>query len=272
MSSKAVPLAVALLLLLSGCGGLFGETTPTPPSENRTNDSAKWLTPGLTSAGVENAETLARTHRDALRSQSRTTTLTRTYRAENGTAVANTSSVTRAAAGRGGQLVESEASGPARSRVAYFSDSTVVWYDSSTSELATRTESDSGEIRYSYRQGNRERLPTPDGTYTERLYEVFSSTNLTVAPETVDSSVHRLEGSTSQLRLDGEQLSNVTFTARVDYTGVVRSYELRYETDRGGLPVRVVERFRVSDVGSTDVERPDWVETAENRSSRSASV
>ncbi|WP_224333950.1 DUF7537 family lipoprotein [Haloprofundus halobius] len=262
MPSKIASLAVVTLVLLSGCGGLFDESTPTP-TEERSND-ARWLAPGLTGDGVEDASDLLGVHRETLVSQSRTTTRTQTFAAENGSEIANETVVVRATPNDGPRLVEADANGPARQRMTHWNERSVFWYGANESEFATLGEfSGHDEPHYTYRTETPDRFSISDETYSDRLSSLFTLMNVTVAPETVDNSVHRLEGSTPHLRLGEERLSNVTFTARVDYSGVVRSYELQYETERDGMTVRIAERVRITDIGTTDVERPAWVETAE---------
>ncbi|WP_224448842.1 DUF7537 family lipoprotein [Haloprofundus salilacus] len=267
MPSRIASLAVVSLLLLSGCGGILGDESPTPPSENRTNDSARWLAPGLTSDGVEDAEALASTHRRSVESRSRTAAMrTQVTAAENGSLLSNRSYVVRVA-DDGRRLAEQ--TGDSRTDDEY--RPRVYWYDPNVSEYAARSGANDGEVSYTYsRETNGELFS--DGTYADRLYSLFTVLNVSVAPETVDRSVHRLEASERSLLFDGRELRNVTLTARVDYSGVVRSYELQYETERGGTSVRITERVRITDLGSTEVERPEWVETARNESGGSAAA
>ncbi|WP_224268133.1 DUF7537 family lipoprotein [Haloprofundus salinisoli] len=269
MPSKLAPLAVVALLLLSGCGGFLGESTPTPSSGKQTEEPAKWLAPGLTSDGVTDAEALASTHRRSVESQSRTAIRTQTFSAENETVVANTTTVIRMNGGRGPQFVETRSHGP--TNVTHAPKRSMVWYNPKTSEFAGSSESKDRAVHYTYHP-ERDIVLVVNGTYSDRLYSLFTLINTSVDPETVSNSVHRLEGSKRQLRFESEQLRNVTFTARVDYTGVVRSYELRYETERDGMPVQVTERVRITNLGTTEVERPEWVETAKNQEGQSTSA
>ncbi|KTG09138.1 hypothetical protein AUR64_15185 [Haloprofundus marisrubri] len=260
MPSKLASLAVVSLLLLSGCGGILGNETPTPPRENRTNDSPKWLAPGLTSDGVTDAHALASTHRETVMSQSRTAAMeTRLTDAENGSVFSNRSYVVRTTEDDRRLAEWTEHS--TNPRFSAFDGSQVFWHDPDVSEFAARSETEEGIVRYDYREETPNGL-FPDAAYAGRLYSLFSVMNVSIAPETVDRSVHRLEATEQTLFFEGREIRNVTFTARVDYTGVVRSYEFGYETDVDGTLLRVTERIRVSDIGSTSIERPEWVETA----------
>lgn len=49
------------------------------------------------------------------------------------------------------------------------------------------------------------------------------------------------------------------FTMRVTSEGVVRSFVLRLQTEVDGEPISIVRRFRTYDIGTTTVEKPDWV-------------
>ncbi|WP_224338092.1 DUF7537 family lipoprotein [Haloprofundus halobius] len=266
MPSKAALLAVVALVLLSGCGGLLNDFSQRQPREDHTSDP-RWLAPGLTSDGVINAKALIQTHRKTVSSQARTSTQTQVFRAENGTVVANTTLVTRVMVNRGPKLAEERSKGP--KNVTNSPKRSFIWYDPKTSELATYSKSDDGEVHYTYRQSDRVVL-VQNGTHSKRLYTLFRLLNATVAPETIDDSVHRLEASTQQLSVNGEKLQNVSFTAHIDYTGIVRSYELQYETERGGMMLHVTERMRITDLGITKVSRPEWVERSKNQSEQTA--
>ncbi|WP_228842422.1 hypothetical protein [Halococcus agarilyticus] len=55
---------------------------------------------------------------------------------------------------------------------------------------------------------------------------------------------------------------NVTLRAVIDSRGLVREYRLRYGATLNGVPVRVHDRVRYTDLGNTIVERPAWYDEA----------
>ncbi len=62
-----------------------------------------------------------------------------------------------------------------------------------------------------------------------------------------------------------ENPRNVSFTATVTENGVVTRWRLSYDATIAGQTVRVQRRARLTDIGSTTVRRPDWVDTARER-------
>jgi len=57
-------------------------------------------------------------------------------------------------------------------------------------------------------------------------------------------------------------VENVSFRALVASTGVVRLYHLEYTAHAEEGTIRVTETVRFTRVGTTNVTRPAWVDTA----------
>lgn len=57
-------------------------------------------------------------------------------------------------------------------------------------------------------------------------------------------------------------LRNVTLTARISERSVIRSYRVTYEVERQGQRLDTTVSLEYTDVGTTTVERPAWVENA----------
>lgn len=59
---------------------------------------------------------------------------------------------------------------------------------------------------------------------------------------------------------------NITFRALIDSRGIVHEYRLAYTATgtktNTNVTTRIVETIRYTEIGSTNVERPSWYETA----------
>ncbi|NHN46849.1 hypothetical protein G9464_04465 [Halostella sp. JP-L12] len=63
---------------------------------------------------------------------------------------------------------------------------------------------------------------------------------------------------------DAENVTNVSATMLVDADGVVRQYDLTYTVEEGDSDTTVTYEVETSNVGSTEVEEPDWLSEAES--------
>ncbi|GEM_PF-5306691 len=59
-----------------------------------------------------------------------------------------------------------------------------------------------------------------------------------------------------------EEARNVSLSATVAESGVVRQFELSYTRPYDGIPRRVTRTFQLRDVGETAVSRPPWFDRA----------
>ncbi|MFB6123085.1 MAG: hypothetical protein ABEJ78_06475 [Haloferacaceae archaeon] len=245
-----VPLAVAALLLLAGCGGGAAPSTATPaPTAETPSAPGPADVAGVNDTAVD-ASALVEGHRAALTNRSLTldvvavdndTRTTLTERVESG----------------GRPLLVRSASGN-RSRTTYVANGT-------TYERLTRGNESS------YRSANRTGASAYPASYTgSRIVWQYMST-ATYRPNgtTVENGTGLLALSATAADLNESALAaaNVTVdtfrsTAYVDDAGVVRKFTYRVEGTRDGVPFSQTLRVRVTDVGSTDVPRPDWLDRA----------
>jgi hypothetical protein len=134
---------------------------------------------------------------------------------------------------------------------------------------------DEGETEYDARvsSGHGQRLYSVYETVpgSQLLVGLFRSLGTETVGRTANGSYRiRATGVTDRDRLEQvlrePAVRKVSFEATVRPDGLLRSYELRYETDREYGTVGVTRRFRHERVGSTTVERPTWFDEALNAS------
>jgi len=241
--------AVGVALLFAGCGAFGGATgadattgpddatTLTPVPVPSVTDEPVTLPPGVTTGGVADADTLLDAHRAALRDRSYTlavrlsvdgTVTRRTARVESPTRYAQRDVLVR--------------QGVTISRFA--SDRTV--YTRSVSQNLTRYD----------------RFDTvrPPGSQTVRESRVLLSIPAaTVFESTVDGRSAFVVRGSYPVHPAAPGLRNVTVRAVVEPDGLVRSLTAEYVRADGDGRTNVTRSFSYSDVGSTTVERPDWV-------------
>jgi hypothetical protein len=76
-----------------------------------------------------------------------------------------------------------------------------------------------------------------------------------------ERSPHRITGTAEELTVDGEVVTDVEFAANITDSGLSRTLDITYEQDD-----TTVERSLSFEATTGDpVERPDWYETALNR-------
>jgi hypothetical protein len=279
MSSRrlAAALACVLLVATAGCGGLAGsngeptdqptetvettEAVDTETTTGATTTAPEQLAPGLTSTGVTDALALADAHREYVRTHSfvkhdsvqRRNATTRASR--NLTlAYANQSRWLWNVSADGMPL----ALGATNGTFEQYADGERVLY-------ALRTD---GTLSYGVRAfaADGERVPVPPSevfppsTYERNLvYALFANADVTV--ERGDDAAARVTGTAAELTIGGDAVSDVEFTATVTADGLVRSLDLACEQGDA-----TVQRSLAFDATASDpVERPDWYETAVNR-------
>jgi hypothetical protein len=260
--------AVCLLVLavLAGCGGLFGDTPARSPSLTPapvpTTDQP--FPPGVSEAGVSPAA-LATAHRNRLLSTNYTMVVRQRVVDANGTIMRSTR---RHRVSVGGQPYYG------RHNLTLYRFGTRrpvdrLTYWSGADGFATRFSGGSGEpVLYWSTDGN-------------RSIDVDGSAGLTDALETMSFAVADrreaevvLVGSASgdSQRLPGPSYvgdrRNVSATLVVDIDGLVTDWRVAYDARFDERPVRVVHTVRVTDLGTTTVKRPDWVDAASELASR----
>lgn len=289
--SGAGPTAVALLALAmlvvaaavvgTGAGGPAASSEPaataTPePTTFRTVAGDRYP-PGLSAEGVVDPVLLGRAHEEALEGESYTLSSNRTVRYANGTLRSQLGVRVRLAGNRS-YLARARTAGPYApvflgrppAHGVYWSNGTV---------YARRLTRDGERVYNTFEPANglsgagRWQYWTTTVPYggglrdPERLYgQVFGAMSVSVITthEPDGRRRHVLLGGADRVPsfLDGADARNVTVSASVSDRGVVRSFQVRYETTVDGKDVVVEWRIRYDDVGRTTVERPPWLDRA----------
>ncbi len=274
-------LLLVAVVVLAGCGAVDTASgpgqptttlTPAPVPEERGPDGGRLIAPGLSTRGVFDADALVEGHRTTLTERGFALTRNRTVVRPNDTASRrplNTVGV-RIVVAPGADsyhLTRVERS----VREWPFVDTYAligVWY----SEPVVRNRFvDEGRVaRYWGQNQAASDGPVRDLTQVRSARPDLEAVDLrVVGNRTVDGvRVFRLRGERFE---DPDELvtppllsdpRNVSMTVRIDERGVVRSYSLSFEATFGGGPVRVRRTYRITDVGTTTVDRPAWVTRA----------
>jgi hypothetical protein len=266
---------VAVLLAVAGCSGFTGtggeptETvTPVPePSPVPT------YPPGLTDDGVTDAERLTSVHSDRLAEGSYTLVSNRTVRYENGTTWAGFSVRVAVDADRTYHAHARTAGAHGPEFLGRPPASAEYWGDGET--YLRKLTNDAGttyeELEGGATQVATWRYWTRTAAFGDRgggayrtVRDVLAGLRWTVRPADDD---YRLESDTPASTVfaaaDVETPRNVTATAVVGESGVVRSIRLRYEGTAGGEAVVVERTVRYERVGSTTVGPPAWRDRVE---------
>jgi len=264
----ALPLVVALLVCLSGCSGLVGPdpsgaatSTPAPvPTDGPAAD-----VPGLSEHGITDPEALATANERAFDNRSLTVVGDMTVTAANGTALVDSSSTTRITANHSRALT----------RVS--GDDLLPGLNASVDNLTQW----SNETHMLVRVGGPE-------TTTYFVVQSVSPEGYTNGPgfyyrNRSGESVSVAENGSIRLRVDGIRLpgnsigiggvridlSDTTVTVWLTERGLLERVRVehtgRLATDPS-VAVEAVRNTRYIDVGSTTVERPDWLPAARNAS------
>lgn len=249
--------------MLAGCAGLAGDSgrgtlTPAPvPSPPPTEEPPQTLAPGVREGGTVDTRVLVASHASLLEGTPVTVRYNYTERSANGTLRLRTTTVV--GFGTDGRYhyrrTDVGANGVVR-RVERWSDGDRVF---------ERTVSD-GETTHRVVRDGEGKLVDPDRALpVERaaansLRQVFDVTEVRVVgrEERGNRTYYRLRGEGVRTP-NTTHLRNVSLSVIVDERGLVHRYRLGYTTDRGGEPVRVVGRVRFDAVGTTSVDRPEWV-------------
>ncbi|MFC7228258.1 hypothetical protein N0B31_12660 [Salinirubellus salinus] len=274
-------LTLACLLVLAGCSGLTAPAAPTPaetvtpaPVPSPPPTPPPDLAPGLTASGVTDAGALLAAHRSHLEGTSFRTNRTVSRTLPDGTVESRV--VTRARFGADGRYhVVRTIDGALRERLG-----TVARVEQyATSERGFRRRVvDDGNATYATvapadGEGPQPTALLPGPTAGREVLLALSAVNATVTDrERADGEWrYRLAGtglrSVAALRSltgrsDVASIANLSVTAVVTESGLVRSYAVTYADRREGGLVRVRRAGRIAGVGATDVSRPDWYATA----------
>ncbi len=268
---RPAPLALAVLLVLAGCGGTVGSggdtptgtVTPAPVPDGEAVDRGRpaRLAPGLAADGVFDAGRLARAHADRLAGRSFTRVRTDTRRVNGSLRQRDETTLMYAAGGdrfryrlnqttRGSEGVE-------RSEIDRYADGNRVL-------VASR---DANGTEYEVLAGPTGDPYTPaqvfpgNATGATSLARLLTLVDVTVTDRrTVDGRRHyRVE---TPARQDIPPLRNISLVATVTESGLVRNYRLSYDVERGGRQVRIVVTVAYDRLDRTTVEPPSWLPEA----------
>lgn len=293
-SRSVVTVALVVVLVTAGCGSDVvpggapspdrATLTPAPlPNETDTAvaDGRQQVAPGLAADGLTDTLELMAAHRSVLRNTSWTLTVTHVQRYGNGTVrVRERRNIASAANGsyHRVQQVAGTVGGPP-SRVEVWSNGSV---------RLVRAER-GGTVAY-------RRLPAEGTTGGTRpsfaldedvAVQAEHQRLIAILLDTEDLRVDRLdrphrESDRQQYRLRATEFEDDTFVTRdglavrltevdirfvVDDRGVVHRARFAYTARADGRELRVIERLRYTDLGSTTVRPPTWLRTGLNETS-----
>lgn len=262
------------LVALAGCAGLFGSETPGSTTEATALEPAESTTlppgdadrfpPGLSRTGVVSDAALARAHRALLANRSHTTLVTETTRYANGSLRYRVRSRTRSvpADGKPRYYSVKTFAGPAQQRLSPYPDAErietyaaertglhIVRPNWANTELVSRTPSTRQVLEATVGAFD-VRLAPPTACGDLTCYRL-RSTNLT-APSRLSESLVRPAGS---------EVTQGSLVAVVDERGLVREYRVEYAVETPAESYTAVRTVRLTAVGDTTVERPDWYGT-----------
>ena len=256
--------------MLAGCNGVFGgdaegpERTLTPvavPTDEPTPTPVPQLAPGLTGEGVVNASVLAAAHDAALDGTSYTERRTVTYRARNGTPIRRIESVTRVANDGRFRITKRWSGSTSLRRVAYYDDGErLLVATTNAGNATTYRRASSGTVA-----AQRSSVAAAGSRRIETMF-VASETVVAGRTERDGTTVYRLVPAASRRTPDTATGLDRSVSVRADITeqGLVRSYTLvqRLSGEGADGAATIVVSTRYSQVGSTDVERPAWYDSA----------
>jgi len=240
----AMAAGVCLLLLVAGCTAPTGETA-TPP--------------GLSADGVTDPSELVRAHTTTLQSQSFTVHTTSTMRGPEGNyrVVSNrTWRIDPTDTVRGHVVSTSRVVGDAPAQYDARPAEVSTWRAGPTTYRRVRTGDDATYRRVALFNSS---VKLSAALQRQAIYRLHTRTNATVEPVSRDG--RRLYRVTASLN-DTAVTTNASMTMLVDAEGVVRRLRTT-QTVQYRSGTRVITRtVRITDVGSTTVDRPDWYSTA----------
>ena len=262
-------LLLVVCVVLAGCNGVFGgdtqeTSTLTPaavPTDEPTRTPLPQLAPGLTGEGVVNASALAAAHHATLEDTSYTARRTVTYRTPNGTPVRRIESVTRVADDGRFRITRRWNGSTSLRRVAYYHDGDrLLVATTDTDDATTYRRASPGTV-----VAQRSSVAAAGSRRIETMF-VAGETVVAGRTERNGTTIYRLVPATP--RRPPETATgldrSVSVEARVTDRGRVRSYTLvqRLSGEGADGAATIVVSTRYSRVGSTDVDRPAWYESA----------
>ena len=260
--SRIGPAIAVLTLVLAGCGGFGAQGSPErlTPAPIPTDEAP--YPPGVSERAIEPG-VLARSHEGALRATSYTLRTHQRIKGENGDILRRTNRSRRVAKNATryrGYFVQNTTEYPSAgltTRVDYWTNGSVV---------ATRYEERTG--RQSLHMWPADSVDSvTDLTARQRLEAVLGAVDMRIARHEADGDVV-LVGSEF---VDRDRLirplfvshpTNVSVQLQVRSDGTIVAMRLGYDATLSGRDIRIVRETRVTDEGTTTVDRPAWVANA----------
>lgn len=260
---------VAILIILTGCSGVFGgggepQETLTPasvPTDEPTPTPVPQLAPGLNQQGIENVSALVAAHNSVLRNQSFTTKSNTTELAPNGTIRFRSAGILHAGPpGKGVysiNKVERNRSGRAPNTQSYPVRSEA-W---ANEEQVFLKQTLKNKTTTYDRQKTEARLRTT-GSYLQDILKPFGVANTSVKTQKHNgTTLYLVEGSAQDPGIGSKSLRLL-----VDDQGIIHSYRIVQELSSGKNTPRIIDERKYLEIGSTDVpKRPSWVDEAIDR-------
>lgn len=267
-------LSVCFLLVFAGCnaipgaGGPAAETTTESPStttadEATLNETA--LPPGLSASGVTDTKAFAAAHEEALSGQSYTYDREVRVVADNDTEIGRWSQHTQVGADRLRFNHTQTGTGVSVAGVAI--DDTQIYTNGSVTFWNTNADADQ------YRRDPGRGFAANTFSSEQLLADVLNASESSV------EAVEREGENWYRVRADGEDqtftynapngtvevnATNVTATALVAPSGLVRNVTYEFDFERGNVSGHRTMTVRYSAVGTTEVAVPAWVDEARN--------
>lgn len=273
--SARAAVALALVAVAAGCSAPAVGGGPTPGTDRLTpaplpEGSPEPLAPGVTNAGIVDANALKEAHIAQLDAGNFTVRRVRVERYANGSLRARTR-LTAVFPGDGRYLVERTFEGPVHDRIG--TGGTVRQYGDENRTVRLRLAANGSVVERS--------VASPPGGPVPRsslLTAPFSGRTVLLVLRAVDFDAatalddrrgYRLRGSgvADRAALQSllsptlvESVRNVSAAAVVTEAGLVEQLRVAYTVDLDGEPVRVVGTVRFSEVGTATLDRPAWAE------------
>jgi len=244
----ALAIGVVCLLALAGCTASPGPTTP----------------PGVSENGVTDTSALVEAHTEALQSTSFTVRSTRTMRSAEPAFAVTTNQTWQLDANetlRGSVVSTTNVTGAVPQPYRQRPERRSVWRQGRTTVERVEVNGSLTEREVDFLNTSVKLNPA---LQRQTIYDLTTSSNTSVDRVSRDGrELYRVDASLN----DTGVTTNASMTLFVDGDGVVREIQtsrtVRYRTG----PRRITQRIRITDIGTTAVDRPTWVSPSADDSS-----
>jgi len=269
------PVAVLVLVVLAGCSGITGPSgetatvtpapvqTPAPPTPE-----SNILPPGVNGDGVVDVARLVRAHQTVLTNQSYTWNARKHTSGRRGNPT--------------GTDIEYVAHVANESTYRYWTNHRIVWRNGRPRYLGNYSEFATSSARYVYFEDTENNTqydrtsPAPARVRVGRMTlsaieRYLPATNSTVAVTRVDGQpYYEIHGTGIDTPVAPGGVTNYTVEALVRPDGLVYSISVRYRIAAADRSRRVEYEYAYSQIGTTTVDRPAWVDQQWDRHSTTA--